>query len=134
PLFANDGSVNPNVTARIEQTFKLGRAAVGYTRSDGFILGEPGLVKTETFEGSLTIEPIKSLSVTVGPVITNLSGNQIRYTRFYSLIADASYPILRWLTARATYRYGYEQVSGSGSIPRSIFSLSLEAAYPVRVQ
>src|SRR5262249_44344404 len=25
PLFANDGSVNPNVSARLEQTFKLGR-------------------------------------------------------------------------------------------------------------
>ena len=133
PLFANDGSVNPNVTARIEQGFKLGRVALGYTRSDGFILGEPGLVKTETFEGSFEWEPIKSLSLSLGPAITNLSGNSIRYTRFYSLIASASYPILRWLTARATYRYGFEEVSGSGDIPRSIFSLSLEAVYPYRV-
>ena len=134
PLFTDDGSVNPNVTARIEQQFKLGRAAIGYTRSDGFILGEPGLVKTETFQGSLEIEPVKSLAVSIGPAITNLSGEQIRYTRFYSLIASASYRIQRWLTARATYQYGYEQVSGSGSIPRSIFSLSLEVSYPYRVE
>jgi len=133
PLFANNGSVNPNVTARIEQQFKIGRMALGYSRSDGFVLGEPGLVKTENFLASFEFEPWRSLVVGVGPAITNLSGNQIRYTRFYSLVATASYPILRWLTARATYRYGFEEISGSGSIPRSIFTLSLEAAYPVRV-
>jgi hypothetical protein len=134
PLITSDGSVNPNVSARIEQQFKLGRAALGYTRSDGFVLGEPGLVRTESFLGWFDFEPLKSLVVSMGPTITNLSGNQIRYTRIYSLIASASYPILRWLTARATYRYGFEQVSGSGNIPRSIFSLSLEAAYPYRAQ
>jgi hypothetical protein len=134
PLFANDGSVNPNVSARIEQLFRLGRVAVGYTRSDGFVLGEPGLVKRESFLGSFDFERLKSLVASVGATITSLSGNEIRYTRSYSLITGVSYPILRWLTARATYRYGFEQVSGSGNIPRSIFSLSLEAAYPYRVQ
>jgi hypothetical protein len=134
PLFANDGSVNPNVSARIEQQLKLGRIALGYSRSDGFVLGEPGLVKTETFAGSFDFEPFKSLAISVGPTITNLSGEQIRFTRIYDLIASASYPILRWLTARAMYRYGFEQVSGSGNIPRSIFSLSLEAAYPYRIE
>ena len=43
-LISSDGAVNPNVTARIEQQFKLGRVALGYTRSDGFVVGEPGLV------------------------------------------------------------------------------------------
>jgi hypothetical protein len=38
--------------------------------------------------------------------------------------------ILSWLTANATYRYGFQETSGSGSIPRSIFSLSLGASYP----
>src|SRR5262245_21561768 len=132
PLFLNDGSVNPNVTARIEQTFKLGRAAIGYTRSDGFVLGEPGLVKRETYQASLDMAPLKGLSVSVGPAITNLWGNQIRYTRFYSLVASAAYPLQPWLTARASYLYGYQQISGSGSIPRSIFSLSLEVSYPYR--
>jgi hypothetical protein len=72
--------------------------------------------------------------VSIGPSITNLSGNQIRYTRFYSLIATASYPIQSWLGARAIYGYWFEEVSGSGSNPCSISSLSLEAAYPFRVR
>jgi hypothetical protein len=133
PLFANDGSVNPNVTARYEQEFQLGRFALGYTRSDGFLLGEPGLVKTETYQASFDWRPLKGLSLTVGPAIQNLWGDQIRYTRFYSLIATATYQILPWLAANATYRYGFQEVSGSGNIPRSIFSLSLEASYPTRV-
>lgn len=134
PLFANDGSVNPNVIARFEQDFKLGRLVLGYSRSDGFVLGEPGLVKTEIFQASFDWQPLKALSLTVGPSITNLWGDQLRYTRFYSVIASATYVILPWLTANATYRYGFQQESGSGNIPRSIFSMSLEAAYPVRVR
>ena len=133
PLFANDGSVNPNVTARFEHHFQFAAIGLGYTRSDGFLLGEPGLVRTETFQAFFDWRPVKNLSLSLAPAVTNLWGDQIRYTRFYSLIASATYPILSWLTANATYRYGFQETSGSGSIPRSIFSLSLEASYPVRV-
>ena len=134
PLFANDGSVNPNVTARFEHHFQFASVGVGYTRSDGFLLGEPGLVKTETFQAFFDWRPLKGLSLSLAPAVTNLWSDTVRYTRFYSLIASATYPILSWLTANATYRYGFQETSGSGSIPRSIFSLSLEASYPLRVR
>lgn len=134
PLFTNDGSVNPNVTARFEHHFQFASVGLGYTRSDGFLLGEPGLVKTEVFQAFFDWRPLKGLALSLAPAVTNLSGDSIRYTRFYSVIASATYPILSWLTANATYRYGFQETSGSGSIPRSIFSLSLEASYPLRVR
>ena len=79
------------------------------------------------------MEPIKSLLVSVGPTITKLSGKQTLDTNFYELVASASYPVLRWLTARATYRFGYVEQLGAGDILRNVFSVSLEATYPYRV-
>jgi hypothetical protein len=39
------------VTARFEHHFQFASVGAGYTRSDGFLHGEPGLlVKTETFQ------------------------------------------------------------------------------------
>ncbi len=132
PRFS-DGDVGPEVSARLEQDFRLAKLALGYARSQGFILGQPGIVTTETYLGSITVEPIKSLLVSVAPTITKISGAQTLDTTFYELVATASYPILRWLTARATYRFGYQEQLGAGDILRNVFSVSLEATYPYRV-
>ena len=132
PRFS-DGDVGPEVSARLEQDFRWAKLALAYARSEGFILGQPGIVTTETYLGSIVMEPVKSLLVSVGPTITKLSGKQTLDTNFYELVASASYPILRWLTARATYRFGYVEQLGAGDILRNVFSVSLEATYPYRV-
>jgi hypothetical protein len=132
PRFS-DGDVGPEVSARLEQDFRLAKLALGYARSQGFILGQAGIVTTETYLGSIAAEPVKSLLVSVAPTITKISGAQTQDTTFYELVATASYPILRWLTARATYRFGYQEQLGAGDILRNVFSVSLEATYPYRV-
>ncbi len=133
PLFTSDGSVGPNVGARLEHEFKVAKVGLGYSRTQGFVLGQPGVVRTETFQGTVSFEPIKSLLVSVGPALTKLHGERTLDTNFYELAASASYPILRWLTARATYRFGYQEQLGAGDIFRNVFNVSLEASYPYRI-
>lgn len=133
PLFTSDGSVHPNVGARLEHDFRLAKVGLGYSRTRGFVLGQAGVVTTETFSGAVSVEPIKFLLLSLSPTITKISGEQTIETNFYGLVLSASYPILRWLTARASYRFGYQEVLGSGDIYRNIVSVSLEAAYPYRI-
>jgi hypothetical protein len=132
PRFTSDGSVGPEVSARLDHQFKLGKAYLAYARSQGFVLGEAGVVETETFSGGVDFEPVKSLLVSVSPSITRLSGGTTADTTVYALGASASYPILRWLLARASYQFYYQQEHHAGDIPRNIVTFSLEASYPYR--
>jgi hypothetical protein len=132
PLFTSDGSVGPNVSAELDHSFRLATVALRYARSDGFILGEPGVVKTETYSASVTMEPVRSLLVSLSPSITRLFGRAVGDTNSYDLVAGASYPFLRWLVGRLTYRFGYQEQPG-GDIFRNVVSLSLEASYPYRI-
>jgi len=131
PRFS-DGSVAPEVSARLDREFKLARVSLGYSRSEGFVVGQSGAVKTETYSGSVNFEPLKSLLVAVVPAITKISGGSTSDTTIYGLGATASYPILRWLTARASYRFAFEEQRG-GDILHNVFSLGLEASYPYRI-
>ena len=131
PRFS-DGSVAPEVSARLDREFKLLRVSLGYSRSEGFVVGESGAVKTETYSGSVIFEPLKSLLVAVVPAITKISGGSTSDRTIYGLGASASYPILRWLTARASYRFAFEEQRG-GDILHNVFSLGLEASYPYRI-
>lgn len=133
PRFTSDGSVGPEVSARLDQQFKLGKAYLAYARSQGFVLGEAGVVKTETFSGGVDFEPVRSLFVGVSPSITRLSGGTTADTTVYALAASASYPVLRWLLARASYQFYFQQEHGAGDIPRNIVTFSLEASYPYRI-
>ena len=131
PRFS-DGSVGPEVSARLDREFKLLRVSLGYSRSEGFVVGQAGAVNTETYSGSVNFVPLRSLLVAVGPTITRISGGTTSDTTIYALGATASYQILRWLTARASYRFAFQERAG-GDILHNVFSLGLEASYPYRI-
>jgi len=135
PRFS-DGSVDPEIHASLAHQFKLfdqlARASLAYSYTQGFVVGQAGPVNTQSLSGSLGFEPLRSLLVTVGSGVTRFSDGTGVDTTTYGVSAGASYQVLRWLTARATYSFSYQEQS-TGNIPRNVVSVALEMAYPMRL-
>lgn len=135
PRFSG-GPVSPEVNARLAHEFKTfdqrARASLDYSRSEGFVIGQAGSVKIESVTGSIGFEPLKLLQVSLGGSLTRLSGGTRSDTTSYGATAEASYQLLRWLTARASYRFGLQD-QNTGGIRHNVFSLSLDASYPIRI-
>jgi hypothetical protein len=142
PRFTDQG-VSPEVSARLDYKFRLletlGSAFLSYTRSEGFVLGQAGTVKTETFSGGVVAQPLRVLQVSLLPALTRYSGgtseNSTLDTTIYGVVVGASYQMLRWLAARASYSFSHQDQSGARglTITRNVVSLSLEASYPYRI-
>lgn len=136
PRFSSDGGVSPEINASLAYLFKVaeipGQASLAYARSEGFVIGSGGPVTTETISGGLSFEPLRSLHVSVSPSIAKYSGSTTPDTTVYAVGAGASYQILKWLAARASYSYSFQDQSGV-HIPHNVFSVALDASYPYRI-
>src|SRR5262249_23171451 len=64
-----EGSVFPSVSAQLTHELKLFdkvvSASLGYAYSQGFVVGQAGLQNTQTASGSISVEPIRSLVVSL---------------------------------------------------------------------
>lgn len=135
PRFIDDGSVEPEAHGRLEHAFKVARVALDYLRTDGIRLGSSGPIEVETISASVEMEPLKLLTVKVGPSYTRSFGGVLERAptiRVYGIGMSAAYPINKWLTARAAYSFAYQQQDGP-DIHHNLVTLSLEAAYPIRI-
>jgi hypothetical protein len=136
PRFFSDGGVTPEISASLGYLFKvaevLGRASLAYVLSEGFVIGSAGPVKTEAISGLLSFEPLRSMRVSGGPSITRYSGSTTPDTTVYAVDASASYQILKWLTAWASYRFSFEDQTGV-HIPHNVVSVGLDISYPYRI-
>ena len=150
PRFS-EGSVSPAVNALATHQFRLfdwpANASLGYTYSQGFIIGEPGSVNTQSVTGSVGVQPLRALQVGLGTgwskftgTNTNTTSSAVQDTTTYSISLTASYQILRWLSALASYSFSYQEQNGNssststtGNIPHNVVTFGIEVAYPVRV-
>ena len=113
----------------------VANASLRYTYSQGFVVGEAGAQNTQTVAATITAEPIRSLllSLVLGASkYDNISGRTTPNVTTYGVALSATYQILKWLSARASYTFYYQEQSG-GNIPHNVLSLGLEASYPIRV-
>jgi len=140
PRFSG-GTVSPEVSGFLGHEFKVfdqrARASLSYSRSEGVVVGQAGTVQAQSVTGSIGFEPLRSLQVSLGGSLTKLSGSTgsnstVSDTTTYGVTVDASYPILRWLAARASYRYSLQD-QNTGNIRHNVFSLGLSATYPIRI-
>lgn len=136
PRFDNDGSVRPAVNARLGHTFKaldqVARLALAYSYSQGFVVGQAGPVNTQAVTGSLAFEPLRSLLVSANAGVSWYSGGTSEDTTTYGVGLSATYQILRWLGARGSYFFSYQD-QDTGNIPHNIVSLGLDVSYPFRI-
>jgi hypothetical protein len=130
-----DGSVSPAVNAQLAHQFRLfdrsARASLGYTYSQGFVIGEAGLRNTQTGSGSISVDWTRSLKLTLEAAASRFEGGASPTITSYGITVTATYQILKWLSARANYTFAYQEQSG-GNIPHNVVSVGLEVAYPVR--
>jgi len=134
-----EGSVYPAVNALLTHQFKIfdvvATASLRYSYSQGFVVGEGGAQNVQSGAATITAEPIRSLllSLVLGASkYDSINERTAPTVTTYGVALVATYQILRWLSARASYTFNYQEQSG-GNIPHSVLSLGLEARYPIRV-
>jgi opacity protein-like surface antigen len=135
PRFSG-GTISPEFSALLAHEFKMfdqrAQGSLGYSRSEGFVIGQAGSVNTESVTGSIGFEPLRLLQMSLGASFTRFSGGTRSDTTAYGVNAGASYQILRWLAARASYSFGFQD-QNTGGIRHNVFSLGLTASYPIRI-
>lgn len=138
PRFS-EGSVKPDVTASINHTFKNGRLAFNYGRSQTTSIGLGGTVDTESFNLLLTYQPLRDLDLSVSPALfrNSQTGND---ADVYSLQLTAHYRMLKWLTLAGSYQFSLQQgtlnsasVSKDQDILHNILFLTLVGNYEYKL-
>src|SRR5437879_1708898 len=140
---------NPLFTAstvpqgRPRPTLTNAASSVAYVHSEGFVVGQGGPTTTDTFSSSIAFSPSRSLLVSVGTTTSKFSGgtsssttsisstatSSTSSTTTYGATAGATYQIFRWLTARTSYSFSYQEQS-TGNIPHNVVLLGLDISYP----
>lgn len=130
----SDGTVDPEVLARLEQRFAWGAVSLAYTRSEAVVLGRAGTVRIDGVIGSLTLEPLQSLRVSLVPSVRKSSEEDpnLPETTVYGVSAAISYRIARWVAARVEYRFSLQE-EGPVRIRHNVASISLDFDYPLRL-
>ena len=151
PQFSSRGGVGAYANASLSYEYKMAervvRASVAYVHSQGFVVGQAGPTTADTFSSAIAFEPLRSLQVTVGTTMSKFSGStsssststsssgtsSTSSTTTHGVTAGASYRISRWLTARTSYSFSYQERSTGGNIPHNLVLLGLDISYPSRV-
>ena len=163
PQFSSRGGVDAYANASLLYEYKVAdrviNASVVYAHSQGFVIGQAGPTTTDTVSSSLTFAPSRSLQVSVGTtyskfastsstgvasttaagttsstgVASTTAAGTTSSTTTHGVTAGASYQILRWLTARTSYSFSYQQQSIGGNIPHNVVLIGLDISYPLRV-
>ena len=120
--------VNAGVSHRF---FRLVDGSLGYSRSSSPIIGQTGTADTQALSGHLSMEPLRSFRVVFGAILSQVSTDRSDTTTEGAEVA-ASYRITKWLSAVARYRFSHSE-TGSTAIFHNIFTIGLEASYPIRV-
>jgi hypothetical protein len=130
PRFVDDGSVEPEVNARLQYTIKWGYLALDYYRSEQLVIGRAGKFEVESVTGVVDIEPIKNLRVRFEPGYYRTEVDPTAHVWAFHL--SGVYPLTKWLSARLNYRYAH-QAQGSDVLAHNIVTLSLDMGQPFRV-
>jgi len=147
PQFPSRGGVGAFANASLSYEYKVAdqlvRASVAYVHSQGFVIGQAGPTTADTFSSSIAFAPFRSLQVSVGTTTSKFSAgtsssststsSSTSSTTTHGVTAGVSYRISRWLTARTSYSFSYQERSAGGNIPHNVVLLDLDISYPFRV-
>ena len=147
PQFSFDGNVGAYANASLTYDYKVAdylvRASLTYLHAEGFVVGQAGPTTTETIASRLAFAPFRLFEIDVGTTTSRFSGSTTSgrpgasstapHTTTYGLTAGASYRVFKWLTARTSYGFYYQQQSVGGDIPHNIVLVGVNITYPFRV-
>lgn len=138
PRFS-DGSTDPEVAASIRRTFKHGELSVAYARTQATVVGERGVVESESFGVTLIYRLLAALEVRVAPVFITSTRGDLEAT-VYGVGVEAVYRVAKGLFLTGSYRFSLQQgnlVPGARrdeEIQRNVVTLSLVVTYPYRLR
>lgn len=133
-----DGKLGAEVAAGLQHRLKWVELSLTYAHTQAVVVGQGGTVITDTLGGQVSFTPLQRLQVSVGPGFQRSSGESgasrsEEPTNYYSLYASVTYQINRWLFVRASYSFSLQDGRSQPQILHNILSISLAAAYPMRI-
>ncbi len=138
PRFS-DGSLDPEIAVSIRRTFKHGEVSLGYTRTQATVVGETGVVETESVGATLVYRPLPSLEIRVVPGFFVSTRGDLE-AKVYRVAVEAAYQITKWLSLTGSYQFSLQRgnlvpnANRNEEIERNVLGLSLVAVYPIRLR
>jgi len=127
-----DSKLAPEINAGVSHRFfRQVDASLGYSQSSSPIVGQTGTADTQALSGQLSMEPLRSFRLVFGAILSQVSTDRSD-TSTQGAEISGSYRIAKWLSAVARYRFSHSETGGT-VIYHNIFSIGLEASYPIRV-
>lgn len=130
----------PELFVGLRRRFQGGDVSVSYTSAVTTIIGTVGSTRADSVFVSLSYEPVKHITFTVGPSAAWITSNQFS-SSIYTGYVEGAYQFNRYVTAKASAFFSYQEgnfipVGGVTTndviIGRNVYWLRLEFAYPYR--
>ena len=127
-----DSQLNAEINAGVShRIFRLVDTSLEYSRSSSPIIGQAGTADTQVLSGHVSMAPLRPVRVVFGAILSQVSMERSETTSQGAEVSG-SYRIAKWLSAVARYRFSRSETDRT-VIYHNVFSIGLEASYPIRV-
>ncbi|MDO9318363.1 MAG: hypothetical protein Q7V56_09200 [Gammaproteobacteria bacterium] len=136
PSYTAD-DVGANFAVQLQRNYSKGQFAVGYNRSAGSLIGEPGLVELDALNATLTHEFSNEFEVSAVASYGQVHREDADFSddRISRAALSAIYRVNDYAAVTASYSFSEQRISGPNgidNIPRNVAMLALTLTYPRR--
>jgi hypothetical protein len=128
----SDGALQPEVSGTLSHRFKSGQVSLTYQRTETVVIGQAGTAETNSVLAALGLSLTRRLQMNLGAGFSDTTANLGADVLVYRASASLSYRLTKWLGISANYRFTRQEQTGP-PLTHSIFSISLDAVYPIRM-
>jgi hypothetical protein len=138
PRVSEEEGLDVEASATIRYSLQRGEVSLAYDRTQATVIGQPGVVSTDTLSAGLTYDLWPSLRIRAAPSVS-LSHGPASDARVYRLAVDLSYQLTRALTLTAGYELTLQQGTIGPPAPtdddilHNVVLLRVTLSYPFRV-
>ncbi len=135
----SEGSAAAEASASIRHLLRRGEVSLAYERTQATVIGQPGVVESDSFTAALVYQPLASLRLRAAPSFI-LSAGPAGQAKVYRATLDATYQITRSISLTGSYEFT-RQEGTVGSVGRrndeilhNVFLVRLTVTFPFRVR
>jgi hypothetical protein len=128
----SDGALQPEVSGTLSHRFKSGQVSLTYQRTETVVIGQAGTAETNSVLAALGLSLTRRLQMNLGAGFSDTTANLGADVLVYRASASLSYRLTKWLGISANYRFTRQEQTGP-PLTHNIFSISLDAVYPIRM-
>lgn len=136
PSFSADDT-GANFAVQLLRGYSRGQLAIGYNRSAGSLIGEPGLVELDALNGTWRHQVNNRFEVNAGVSYGQVHREDADYAndRITRATLSAIYRVNDYASVTTSYSYSRQRLStptGGLAIPRNVVMVALTFSYPRR--